>query len=181
MSVTRRVWFERPFPRGLPAAAFPDVLERLRGTPARLEERVRQVPAAILVAHENDRWSIQQNVGHLADLEPLWAGRLDDFDAGLDTLRPADLTNRTTDEAGHDDASIAVLLGRFRSLRSALVARLEDRDGAALARTALHPRLRQPMSVVDLCFFVAEHDDHHLARITELLRDHDLSAGTAGS
>ena len=37
-----------------------------------------------------------------------------------------------------------------------------------LARTALHPRLRQPMSVVDLCFFVAEHDDHHLRTIKEL-------------
>jgi len=24
------------------------------------------------------------------------------------------------------------------------------------------------MTVVDLCFFVAEHDDHHLAAITEL-------------
>ena len=39
---------------------------------------------------------------------------------------------------------------------------------AELARTALHPRLRQPMSVVDLCFFVAEHDDHHLRTIDEL-------------
>jgi hypothetical protein len=26
------------------------------------------------------------------------------------------------------------------------------------------------MNVTDLCFFVAEHDDHHLARITEALR-----------
>ena len=39
---------------------------------------------------------------------------------------------------------------------------------AELARTSLHPRLRQPMSVVDLCFFVAEHDDHHLRTIDEL-------------
>lgn len=40
-----------------------------------------------------------------------------------------------------------------------------------LMRTAAHPRLGQPMSVVDLCFFVAEHDDHHLATITELRRE----------
>jgi len=26
------------------------------------------------------------------------------------------------------------------------------------------------MKVVDLAFFVAEHDDHHLAAITELIR-----------
>jgi hypothetical protein len=37
-----------------------------------------------------------------------------------------------------------------------------------LQLTAHHPRLEQPMTVVDLCFFVAEHDDHHLAAITSL-------------
>jgi hypothetical protein len=26
------------------------------------------------------------------------------------------------------------------------------------------------MRVIDLAFFAAEHDDHHLARITELIR-----------
>jgi hypothetical protein len=35
----------------------------------------------------------------------------------------------------------------------------------------LHPRLNQPMRVVDLLFFVAEHDDYHLARISELIRE----------
>ena len=45
---------------------------------------------------------------------------------------------------------------------------LNGRGVADLARTALHPRLRQPMSVTDLCFFVAEHDDHHLQTIEEL-------------
>jgi len=31
-----------------------------------------------------------------------------------------------------------------------------------------HPRLEQSMSVVDLSFFVAEHDDHHLATAAEI-------------
>ena len=30
------------------------------------------------------------------------------------------------------------------------------------------PRLGTPMRLVDLAFFVAEHDDHHLAQITFL-------------
>ena len=34
---------------------------------------------------------------------------------------------------------------------------------------AWHPRLDRPMRVIDLAIFAAEHDDHHLARITELL------------
>ena len=51
-----------------------------------------------------------------------------------------------------------------------VVGRLEARSPQLLERTALHPRLEKPMTVVDLFFFVAEHDDHHLAQISELLR-----------
>ena len=36
--------------------------------------------------------------------------------------------------------------------------------------TARHPRLKKEMRVLDLAFFIAEHDDHHLARISELIR-----------
>ncbi len=35
---------------------------------------------------------------------------------------------------------------------------------------AAHPRLNVPMRLVDLMLFVAEHDEHHLASITELGR-----------
>jgi len=34
----------------------------------------------------------------------------------------------------------------------------------------VHPRLKQPMRLVDHLFFVAEHDDHHMARIWEMIR-----------
>ena len=46
----------------------------------------------------------------------------------------------------------------------------DPETAAEQERTALHPRLGLPMRAVDHAFFVAEHDDHHLARITELLR-----------
>lgn len=165
----RRRWFDRRFTLGLPPAAFPDVRERMRGTPARLEERVRGVPRDVLAHRLGGAWSIQENVGHLLDLEPLWAGRLDELLAGAATLRPADVQNRATHEANHNALPIDALLDGFRAARGATVARLDALPAAALTRTALHPRLAQPMTVVDLCFFVAEHDDHHLARITEIL------------
>ncbi len=47
---------------------------------------------------------------------------------------------------------------------------LEGVDERRLGHTARHPRLGVPMNLVDHAFFVAEHDDYHLARITELLR-----------
>jgi hypothetical protein len=50
------------------------------------------------------------------------------------------------------------------------VTRLDSYDEAFVARTALHPRLNQKIRVIDLVFFIAEHDDHHLARVSDLKR-----------
>jgi hypothetical protein len=38
-------------------------------------------------------------------------------------------------------------------------------------RVAIHPRLNKPMRLTDHLFFVAEHDDHHLAHISQLKRE----------
>ena len=161
-------WFNRKFDLGLPASAFPPILGRLRSFPDRLEREVRRVPEERLTVRVGEGWSIQQNVGHLFDLEALWEQRLDDFDAGVTVLHPADLDNRKTHEADHNSRRIDDLLTAFRDARLRIVQRLERMSPADLSRVALHPRLQQPMSVVDLGFFVAEHDDHHLSTITTL-------------
>ena len=44
------------------------------------------------------------------------------------------------------------------------------RTEAAVDRAAHHPRLDKPMRLIDMVFFAAEHDDQHLASITELRR-----------
>jgi len=167
---SHRRWFDRRFALGLPPEALPDIVERLRGTPARLDELTHGVAASRLTQRSGHSWSIQENVGHLLDLEPLWLGRLHDFLQGAAQLRAADLENRRTWDAGHNVPVIAALLLDFRSARMAFVMQVEALSDAQLIATSLHPRLQQPMTVTDHCFFVAEHDDHHLARISELLR-----------
>lgn len=162
-------WFERRFELGLPAVMFPYVVERVRGTPARLEDRVSGLSPDSLRLRIEGMWSIQENVGHLGDLESLWSGRLDELLAGETELRPADLENRKTHGARHNERPIEELLGAFRRDRLAIVERLDSLTSSQLDLTALHPRLGQPMSAVDLFFFVAEHDDHHLAQITGLI------------
>jgi uncharacterized damage-inducible protein DinB len=166
----RLPWFDRRFELGLPPEAFPYIVERVRGAPARLEDRISGLPPGILKERVEEAWSIQENVGHLGDLEPLWAGRLDDLLAARPELRPVDLQNRKTHEAGHNERSVDALLAVFRRDRLATVGRLEKLSTEQLEVKALHPRLRQAMSVVDLFFFVAEHDDHHFAQITALAR-----------
>ncbi len=166
----RTKWFERKFDFSLPVGVFPCVLERLRGTPARLEELVRGIRPEILTERREGKWSAQEHVGHLYDLDELHEGRLEDYARGLEALRAADLTNRKTEEARHNDARLEDLLAQFRDARASFVRRLESLTEAEVARTALHPRLGVQMRVIDMALFVAEHDDHHLASITELSR-----------
>ena len=168
--MNRLKWVERKFHFDLPVGVFPSIVERLRGTPARLEELVRSFPAELLTERPEGAWSVKEQVGHLLDLDELHEGRLDDYDTGAATLRPADVENRKTHEAGHNSRPVEDLLAEFRAARTRFVEKLEAMDEVALARTALHPRLQQPMRVVDLAFFVAEHDDHHLVSVTELRR-----------
>jgi len=163
-------WFKRKFALDLPLEMYPNIVERLRGTPARLEELTRGLSSEMLTRRDGDKWSIQEQAGHLRDLEELGMKRLDDFEAGRETLFAADLANRKTHEANHNANSIENILGQFRTERMEFVARLDSYDEALVQRTALHPRLNTPMRVIDLAFFIAEHDDHHLARISELKR-----------
>jgi hypothetical protein len=168
--ISRKPWFERRFTFDLPVSAAPGLIERLRGTPIRLEHRLSGLTTPQLTARHGGHWSLQENAGHLGDLEPLWMARAEDLAVGRATLHPADLENRRTHEAQHNQAALAVLLARFREARVDLVHQLEAADEADWERSAMHPRLQTPMRLLDHAFFIAEHDDHHLATITELLR-----------
>ncbi|MGI9105377.1 MAG: DinB family protein [Pyrinomonadaceae bacterium] len=166
----RSAWFERHFTFDLPLWMYPNIVERVRGTPARLEDRLAALPREILTRRDGEHWSMQEQAGHLLDLGTLDLGRLDDYQAGLETLRPADLRNRKTHEAAHNENSIEDILASFRAERGEFVRRLDSFEDAFIGRRAIHPRLERPMRLVDLVYFIAEHDDHHLARITDLIR-----------
>jgi hypothetical protein len=113
---------------------------------------------------------MQENAGHLLDLESLVAQRVDVYLAGNETLHAADMSNRKTYEASHNEVPVNSILTAFRTARHDLVDRLEDLDDEIFVRSALHPRLNVQMRLVDMLFFQAEHDDYHLARISELKR-----------
>jgi hypothetical protein len=164
------VWFERKFEFTFPVEQYPNLCVRLRGTPARLEEMLRGRSREGLIRKPENKWSAQEHAGHLLDLESLWLARVDDFLAGGDTLTVADLSNRKTDEANHNARPLADTLVDFRKARLHLVDRVAEFHPELFARSMLHPRLKQAMRLVDHLYFVAEHDDHHLARIWELIK-----------
>jgi uncharacterized damage-inducible protein DinB len=162
-------WFERKFEFSFPVELYPNLCVRLRGAPARLEEILRAHPHEQRVQRREEKWSAQEHAGHLADLEPLWMARVEDYMAGAVELTAADLSNRKTHEAGHNARHIEDILAEFRTSRLALVDRVGGLEAAVFARSIPHPRLKKPFRLVDHLYFVAEHDDHHLARIWELI------------
>jgi uncharacterized damage-inducible protein DinB len=169
-------WFDRTFEFTFPVELHPNLCARLRGTPARLEEVVRGSSREVLVRRPQEKWSAQEHAGHLADLEPLWMTRVGDYLAGGSELTAADLKNRKTHDANHNARSLDEIMVEFRTSRSRLMNRVEGMDPALFAHTMLHPRLKQPMRLVDHLYFAAEHDDHHLARIWELINVRSESA-----
>lgn len=163
-------WFERNFEFNVTQNIFPSVIERLTGTPLRLEHKLASIPVELTDERINNSWSIKENIGHLTDLESLWQRRLEEIVLGEKVMTPADLENKKTNLAHHNDKTVEELLKAFREIRSETINMLENIDEAIIFRSSLHPRLNKPMRTMDLFIFVAEHDDHHLARITEMAR-----------
>ena len=161
-------WFDRKFEFSFGQNIFPSIIERLQGTPIRLTDKVSKIPDEYFNVKPENTWSIKENVGHLIDLEPLWQGRLQDILDGEKELRPTDLLNTKTDSANHNDKEINDLIQEFTRLRNETVVNLEALNEVEVYKFALHPRLKKPMRTMDLFLFVAEHDDHHLVRITEI-------------
>ena len=163
----RTKWFERKFAPIADNGLFPTILERLEGTPARLRA---MVGGTQLVSHPvPEGWSAAKEIGHLSDLEPLWLRRVHDLAEGRAELSATDLSNRATHEADHDAMPLPSLVDQFEVERRSLIRAMRGLTDADLEKSARHPRLGTQMRMVDLAYFVAEHDDHHLARLRSLL------------
>jgi len=163
-------WFDRKFKFPDGQNIFPSIVERLRGTSVRLVDKISKMQGVDVTAKLEGSWSIAENIGHLIDLEPLWQGRLEDILNDTKELRHADLENTKTNLANHNNKNIQDLLKEFSETRDKTVAKLEALNEKEIYKHALHPRLKTPMRMMDLFLFVAEHDDHHLVRITEISR-----------
>lgn len=161
-------WITRKFTFDHQENIFPSIIERLEGTPIRLQHKIKMIPEKIQSKRLDGTWSIKENIGHLIDLEELWQGRLEDILEGKEYMRVWDVTNQQTFDAQHNEKSIEELTAKFEEVRTHTVLSLQALEEADIFKQALHPRLEIPMRMMDLFLFVAEHDDHHLARITYL-------------
>lgn len=117
----------------------------------------------------DNKWSIKEHIGHLVDLEDLHEGRIEDFMTRKRILRAADMKNVKTEKANHNTRNLQEIIQEFMNKRNLFISNLENLDKEVLNFKSLHPRLKALMSPIDMAFFTAEHDDHHLLSISELI------------
>jgi hypothetical protein len=163
MSVLK--WFDRKFRFGLPKEMLPYFLERLEGTPARINNKITAVNDFILSEKYGGKWSIKQHIGHLAEIDLVANRRIDEIVSGMAELSPAVFEPQDYSLWSLDD-----VLDYFQNIRSGNISKYAGLGEEDLSKASIHPRLKTLMTVVDLAWFDAEHDDHHLVAITEILK-----------
>ncbi|MCY7410916.1 MAG: DinB family protein [Chitinophagales bacterium] len=163
--IDQTLWIERKFNFDFPDGMFPVILERLCGAVPRIKELISGLNDEQLSAKKNDKWSIKEVIGHLYDLENLHDGRIDDFTEGKEILRAADMKNVKTTEANYNSEPVEEIIILFNESRNKFIERLENASAELLIKSALHPRLQKQMRLIDMAFFVCEHDDYEITKM----------------
>ena len=159
-------WTDRHFTFGLPPGMLPFYLERLEGTIFRLVAKVENVPEELLSSRLDGKWSVKENIGHLAEVDEIALKRVDEMVQGISLLSPA-IFQPKQDYNIQPIYEVLQYFSRNRVKNLERYCTLREHD---LIRSSLHPRLKVQMTPVDLAFFDAEHDDHHLVRISEIIK-----------
>lgn len=157
-------WMERKFTFGFPSGMLPFYIERLEGTAVRIEKKIKDIPDEILSLRLDDKWSVKENIGHLAEVDEVALKRIDEMVNGVSTLSPA-----VFEPKAYFKWAINDVMQYFEETRQLNISRYKALQQNDLKKSSMHPRLKLAMTPVDLAWFDAEHDDHHLVRISEIL------------
>lgn len=162
-------WFERKFDFSFGLDEYPAIYKRLQQAPDILSNIVLNKPDNILSHQPEGKWSVKEHAGHLSILEPLWRKRLIDIIEKKPTLTPTDLDNNATSQAGFNNYDITALVQKFAEERKQTLLLLDSINISDHLHTSLHPRMQQPMRMIDILYFTVEHDEHHMGVIKEII------------
>ena len=165
-AVPKAGWLERRFVFGQQPEMLVFFLERMEGTIARIHWRVDDMPNEKLSHQLDGVWSVKQNIGHLAEVEEISLKRIDEILNGVSVMTPAVFPVKQD----YNAMPLKEVIAFFERARLATLERYNTLKVDDLKLTSIHPRFKQPMNPVDLALFHAEHDDHHLRRINEILK-----------
>lgn len=158
-------WFERTFSSGLPMGLLPFYLERLEGTVTRIRKKISGIPEEVLSNKLDGKWSVKENIAHLAEVDQIGCKRIDEIRQGISPMSPAVIQP----SRDYNVVPVTEIIDFFEKNRQKNLQKYKNLASDELRRSSLHPRLKIQMTPVDLACFEAEHDDHHLVRINEIL------------
>ncbi|MGA8443323.1 MAG: DinB family protein [Candidatus Sulfotelmatobacter sp.] len=143
------------------------------------EESPKQIAAAVLCLPEKtlrhkpspDKWCILEILGHLADMEILYAYRLRQMLADKDpVIAPIDQEDWAKN-LGYLESSPPELVALYGLNRHANVRLLRQLKAEDLKKSARHPELDHRVAVADYVEMMAKHGPNHLEQIERLKKE----------
>ena len=118
-----------------------------------------------------DKWSILEILGHLADIEIVYAYRLRQMLADeKPVIAPMD-QNAWARNLGYMEALAPELVAAYGLNRHQNVKLLKRLTPADLEKTAFHPEYQKNQTVAEIVERMATHGANHLAQIEKLKRE----------
>jgi len=170
-------WFDRKFAFDFGMEVYESLLERFKEAPAMFRQISQKLPDEVQDLKPGNKWSVKENIGHLMLLEPLWHTRFEEIKKESFKMSPADLSNRATDEMDFNTFSLQDLINSFAKQRAKNISFLNSLQQNDFLKRSIHPRLGHPMRMVDMMYFVSEHDQHHLKAISNIINAHKEQGG----
>jgi len=149
-----------------------DLKKHLEG----MEKSPKQIAAAVSGLPENvlrfkptpDQWCIHEILGHLADVEIVYAYRLRQMLADIKpVIAPMD-QNEWAQKLGHLDTPLAELVALYGLNRHANLRLLQRLKPGDLEKSAFHPETKKDFTVGELVERMSTHGTSHLAQIEKL-------------
>lgn len=128
-------------------------------------------PAVLRYKPAPGKWSIQEILGHLADVEIIYAHRLRQMLADKEpVIAPIDQDAwaRSLGYLETPAPELVALYGLNRHHNVRLLKRLKPED---LVRTAFHPEIQRNVTVADLVSRMSTHGANHLEQIERLKKE----------
>ena len=149
--------------------ALTSILERLRTQLSSLSGLIEGVPRANLDKRAGGKWSVTENVAHLARHTELTIERLRRILEEKEPVFPPYRAEQDPDWPAWQGRSFEEAVERLHMARGALIASVEKLTAAQLDRIGIHARLG-PLSVRAWLDFYLVHEGHHLYTITKRAR-----------
>jgi len=147
-------------------------LEEAEKSPKQIAAAVSGLPDKVLrYKPAPDKWSILEILGHLADVETIYAYRLRQMLADKNpVIAPLD-QDAWARHLGYLEESPAELVAAYGLNRHRTVQLLRRMKPGDLGRSAFHPEIKGSVTVAQLVERMAGHGSNHLAQIERLKKD----------